>query len=402
MLNLFYTDVFVLSSLLISVTILGNGTNENLLIAFIVCSSSLYALGRYFFINHVHSICERKFLIVWLVVFFSMYIFYGNFFHAGVDPLGGNDAAFVFILSAVDVLLIISPYSNDKLLRLLEYAFFTTFLFYVSFLIYVVMSMSTQELLLYRVGDQVDGVSVLKGDSNTVAINMIIFSIFIYMNVFFSKAKIKYIIPILLSLVVIVFTGSKAGLFSVVAYFLIFGIVFSNLSVKKLSATILFIVIFMVVIFTNDYLYLLIGQRIEDFLGALGLMEHTNYSRSTDLRMAMNDVGVKMWLDSPFFGNGRAAFRGYSGFQTWSHNNYIELLTSFGLFGLITFYWYQIVLLFKALYLKGKANIGPMMVIAYYAVSFFIDITAVRYALYITIIMVVITGVLIDNAERRR
>ena len=102
MLNLFYTDVFVLSSLLISVTILGNGTNENLLIAFIVCSSSLYALGRYFFINHVHSICERKFLIVWLVVFFSMYIFYGNFityFHYSRQTLNQKKLIIVFLIS---------------------------------------------------------------------------------------------------------------------------------------------------------------------------------------------------------------------------------------------------------------------------------------------------------------
>ena len=59
---------------------------------------------------------------------------YGNFFHAGVDPLGGNDAAFVFLLATLDTLMIISPYSNERLFKLLEYAFFITFIFYVVFL----------------------------------------------------------------------------------------------------------------------------------------------------------------------------------------------------------------------------------------------------------------------------
>lgn len=402
MLNLFYTDVFFLSSLLISVTVLGNGTKENLLIAFIVGSSGLYAVGRYFFINHVHSIFERKALIVWLIFFFSMYLFYGNFYRSSVDPLGGNDAAAVFILSALDVLFIISPYSTDKLLRLLEYAFFITFVFYIVFFINILMSMSIEELWLYRLGNLVDGVPVLKGDSNTVSVNMIIFSIFIYVNVFFYSVKVKYIFSMILSLATIVFSGSKTGLFSVVLYFLLFGLVFSTPSLKKTGITLLFLVLFVVIIFSNDYLYLLIGQRVEDFLGTFGLIEYTNYSNSTNVRMDMNDIGISMWLDSPFFGNGRAAFREYSGFQTWSHNNYIEILTSFGILGLITFYWYQVLLLFKALYLKGRDNVGTIIVAVYYIVSFFIDITSVRYALYITVIMIVVTGVLISNAENKR
>lgn len=402
MLNLFYSDVIVLSSLLIAVTVLGNGTKENLFIGFIVGISGLYAVGRYFFINHVHSILERKALIVWLIVFFSMYLFYGNFYHSSVDPLGGNDAAAAFILSALDVLLIISPYSNDKLLKLLEYAFFITFVFYIVFFLNILMSMSIKELWLYRLGNLVNGVPVLKGDSNTVSVNIIIFSIFIYLNIFFSNVKAKYIFSMVLSLATIVFSGSKTGLFSVVLYFILFGLVFSKPSLKKIGTTLLFLVLFVVLIFSNDYLYLLIGQRVEDFLGTFGLIEYTNYSNSTNVRMDMNHIGLSMWLDSPFFGNGRAAFREYSGFQTWSHNNYIELLTSFGIFGLVTFYWYQIFLLFKALYLKGRDNVGIVIVAVYYIVSFFMDITSVRYALYITVIMIVVTGVLISNAEKQR
>lgn len=400
MINLFYTDVFFLSLLMFVVTILGNGSMENVVIAAVVMVCGIYAFSRYNFIKANHSLQERKSLLIWILLFFTMYMMYGNFFHAGVDPLGGNDAAFVFLLATLDTLMIISPYSNERLFKLLEYTFFITFIFYVVFFIYLLMSMSIQELLMYRLGNQINGVSVVKGDSNTVAMNIMILSIFMYAKLLVENKRI-YALFVLLSMVIIIFTGSKMGIFSIIIYSVTFGIFFSTNRLKHSLLILGMIVALFAIIFSNDYLYLLVGHRIEDFLGMFGLVEHTDYSNSTAIRESMNQVGISMWLDSPIFGNGRAAFRGYSGFQTWSHNNYLEILTSFGIFGLIVNYWYAIVLFIKALYMRNSRDLGIMLVFAYGITSFFMDAVAVRYALYMTSIMTVISGVLVNNAENK-
>ena len=69
MINLFYTDVFFLSLLMFVVTILGNGSMENLVIAAVVMVCVIYAFSRYNFIKANHSLQERKSLLIWYCYF---------------------------------------------------------------------------------------------------------------------------------------------------------------------------------------------------------------------------------------------------------------------------------------------------------------------------------------------
>jgi O-antigen ligase len=59
---------------------------------------------------------------------------------------------------------------------------------------------------------------------------------------------------------------------------------------------------------------------------------------SYDLRLGMTHEAIKLWHDAPLLGSGTDAFRQLSGYGTYAHNNYAELLCDTGLLGALLFY----------------------------------------------------------------
>ncbi|WP_232199157.1 O-antigen ligase family protein [Thioalkalivibrio sp. ALgr1] len=55
-------------------------------------------------------------------------------------------------------------------------------------------------------------------------------------------------------------------------------------------------------------------------------------------RLALLEYGAVAWLESPIIGQGARSFQYLSGFGGYSHNNYVEVLYSFGVMGFVLFY----------------------------------------------------------------
>jgi O-antigen ligase len=55
-------------------------------------------------------------------------------------------------------------------------------------------------------------------------------------------------------------------------------------------------------------------------------------------RWDMIQEALKLWMQSPLWGNGNEAYRVYGSYGTYSHTNYTELLANYGLLGLCFFY----------------------------------------------------------------
>nr|WP_319776365.1 O-antigen ligase family protein [uncultured Sphaerochaeta sp.] len=96
-------------------------------------------------------------------------------------------------------------------------------------------------------------------------------------------------------------------------------------------------------------LYQILGRRVESFLG---FFSTGTTDGSTSIRFEMIQHGWEMFLEKPFFGWGLHAFTDISGYGFYSHNNYIEILVSWGLFG---FLWYYLPIL--ALLVIGVKNL---------------------------------------------
>lgn len=76
-------------------------------------------------------------------------------------------------------------------------------------------------------------------------------------------------------------------------------------------------------------------SRVTDLAGAL--QGRSVYDSGLLNRTQMLQDAWRLWLERPFTGWGFDRFREVSGWNTYSHNNYVELLANQGLFGLLLF-----------------------------------------------------------------
>lgn len=399
MINVFKIDIVILSLLIFSVISFGGNHTANLYRAVAVSICFIYAGIRYIMLpDSSHRIISKYgLLLLWIVTFFYLYFFYGNLYCANINSFGGNDTAGVLLVFSITILIFIAPYDNDKLIKLLEISFSIALVGYIIYIIKAVLSMSAEELLLYRMGEQVgDEGFIVNGNSNTVAACLIILSIFIFYH-FIKLHKLKLMLPTILITFSILTTGSKKGFFSIILYFIIFAVFFSKITSKQVIIFCLGCVLLLCAVFNNEYLYFLIGHRIEEFLGTIGLMENTGYSNSTELRLNMYVIGFNLWLENPIIGNGISAFKEYSGLGVYAHNNYIELLSSFGICGFFLYYSLSIYILVKCFRMRSKMNYILEIIVSYYVISFFFDTAMVRYYDYLSIMMIEITYCLMQN-----
>lgn len=79
----------------------------------------------------------------------------------------------------------------------------------------------------------------------------------------------------------------------------------------------------------------IIGQRLINMVLQL-LGDSTD--GSTSIRMDMLISGLFMFAKKPIFGWGLGAFTDLGGFETYAHNNYVELLVAVGLVGTLVYY----------------------------------------------------------------
>ena len=138
--------------------------------------------------------------------------------------------------------------------------------------------------------------------------------------------------------VVSLFSGSKKAVIVILIGLFLLLLLTRKPTVASFSVLILFIgagIGLLVLSFSWQPLYVVLGSRIETMFGLLlgGSMDE-----STSIRWDMMQTGLAMFLENPLLGSGLGAFAKSYVYQTYSHNNYIEILVSLGLIGFIWIY----------------------------------------------------------------
>lgn len=165
------------------------------------------------------------------------------------------------------------------------------------------------------------------------------------------RMNIVYIIEILLFSIIIFLTGSKKALFILIFSMGLFGIFSSkNNKLQKVGFVLFISIIIFYFIMNIPLLYDSLGNRIEKLIASV-IGEETDIS--TEIRMNMIKNGFDFFIQQPFTGYGinnfSELFGNISGYFTYSHNNYIELLVGIGLFGTIIYYSGHIYILWKSI-----------------------------------------------------
>ena len=105
------------------------------------------------------------------------------------------------------------------------------------------------------------------------------------------------------------------------------------------------------------FLYNEVGFRFE------GIVTNGEVEGSFRGRERMIALGWSLFRDNPLLGYGVNNFRALSPWNTYAHNNYVELLVDVGVIGTALFYFWAVVLLRRAIRTKYSKTNGIIMAV---------------------------------------
>jgi O-antigen ligase len=195
----------------------------------------------------------------------------------------------------------------------------------------LIVSTPIEQYLSSRLGDSIHV------NSNTIGY-MLSISTLIYIYLAYSGKRWIFLLLVPLLIFLALLSGSKK-----VFILLFVGIVLMVLLVQEskkrsfIAAGIVMLVLVVggISLVIIEPLKMIIGQRL---LKMVLQLFGTNIDGSTSERMGMIVSGLSMFTQKPIFGWGLGAFTDLGGFETYAHNNYVELLVAVGLVGTLVYY----------------------------------------------------------------
>ena len=180
-------------------------------------------------------------------------------------------------------------------------------------------------------------VAGIAGNANSLALYLTFGSIIILNPIFYPKTKTWVLVGVAIIFSILI-TGSRK---TIIAF--PFFIVYYFSQKKRGGASIprlfmFFVITVILLVFFSLYWSAIINKLLEipafyRTFAAIFLNE-----ASADIRSEMIEEGLILWGKKPLLGHGPDQFASLSTFTTYSHNNYIEILSSAGLVGIFLFY----------------------------------------------------------------
>lgn len=195
------------------------------------------------------------------------------------------------------------------------------------------------------------------GNRNIIAIMIGIGLNFCIYNIY-SYKKYKYYILSIFMIAAILFTGSRKGIIIMIVpfgAFCLFKMIINGNIFEKIKFFIIIILCSIALInltFKVDFIYKTIGFRIEAIYKEI-LYKEDSKEGSFNIRKDMIDRGIEYFKEKPLLGHGVSNYRYLynldMGKETYSHNNYIELLVNNGVIGFLTYYSFFFIVILRAI-----------------------------------------------------
>ena len=299
---------------------------------------------------------------------------------------------FIMIFSISQYILL--SQNNSKILALFENAVFCAAV--------LVVLLSRETLTTDRLGTDTEI------NANMLSmLSVYAFIICLYRIESDKKGKLFFFIKMLLYIFIILLSGSRKGVIMIVAAVFLVSIIgkkkrlFFNLLIATTAAIILYFVLTKI-----DLFYNVIGYRLEDLFDFLSTGSSKDYSienRSELIERGLYYINLKPWT-----GFGYDCFKLVSGIKSsssqyylYSHNNYIELLFSGGIFALVLYYLPLLWLLVNILK-RAKSNRLLKYMLIIFVVKHLIEYAYVSYyARMDAYIIAVILGVFLVEKDSK-
>ena len=328
--------------------------------------------------------------IGWIIFFSAIVMTYGHFrIRYGADYYSRMFTVLTVVPAIL--LLILFYYNKEELLDILS----------ISGSVVIITTLITSLCYDYVWGEWLLGMYSRVGATpaggviDTGNLVLILLIPILYQLIVLKKVK-KYLWITLIGIFEIVATGAKSSVLPIVFVFAIM-IVGASDDKRVIRRNLIILVIAAAVAFTAIMvvppLYGVVGYRIAEMFTGVS-SEEFDLHTSTGQRMAQIAAFKEHFFEYPFFGHGFYAFKEmpYSAVEEFRqgteisyrnvqlHMNFLELLFSYGIFGLAAYYWFPIYILIKTF----KANKKAMIIVFSIMISFvFMDLGIDMYYKYL-------------------
>lgn len=260
---------------------------------------------------------------------------FGFLFLSALSVLYANDQVLAFsrLKSVVQVLAfgnLLLPYIRENEASFKR--FLHVYLFAILFVLLRLLLNTPLELfLIWRLGETIEV------NPNTVGY-MLSIAVLVAIYLGNSKKTRWYWVMIPLLVLLALYTGSRK-------VFILLGVGIPSIIIlqqKTLKRSLVVLGVGVVLLIGSIFILMAIeplravfGQRL---LNMFSELSGSSADESTSIRMGMLVNGLKMFKQKPIFGWGLGAFTDLGGFDSYAHNNYVELLVAVGLVGTVIYY----------------------------------------------------------------
>lgn len=136
----------------------------------------------------------------------------------------------------------------------------------------------------------------------------------------------------------------------------------------RLMAALLVLLIGYFLIMNIPFLYDMVGYRMESMV--VGFLGGEEIDASTSTRMSLIEHGMEFFQMSPIIGHGGANFSAldaayfHANAGYYAHNNFVEILTDYGIIGFCLYYWMYAYLIFMTVKRIKRVSSFQLMILA--------------------------------------
>lgn len=227
----------------------------------------------------------------------------------------------------------------------------------------------------------------LMGNPNTFAVVFMVAALFSVYFIFHSKrniTKICFFIVFCLQLHTLALSGGRKGFIFPILMFCVMTLVSIDKKGRKhlIRNAIIVVIILLITtyaVFNVEFLYDSIGYRMNGLINLI--TGDGKVDSSSRIRANMVDTALQLWQRRPIFGNGIDSFKILSSYNTYSHNNYVEILCGLGIFGFCIYYSFYAFAIYKILKQKHFGNYRWYWLLALICFLAF-DVGAITYNMF--------------------
>ncbi len=274
-------------------------------------------------------------LVLWCVAFYSFSIFslvwaeQKDFF----NPL--KSMALIFV-----TVILLSVYLDTK--KDLNKLMLINYIALVLCAVYILATVDRSALGEMRISTNMEGA----WNSNDISVKMsagLCLSMYFLFESKKTSQKILHILSSILFVLMIFYCGSRTGALMMMGIIVLYMLLKAKGAgiVKAIIGVVIALVAFYLLIMYYEPFYNVLGVRMEDAIN--GLFGESTDDGSFNWRRIMIESGWEWFTERPILGYGVDNFRfllgASTGLETYSHNNFIEMLVNGGIVGFVIYYY---------------------------------------------------------------